>query len=342
MIRRALFAIAIVLLLPSLARSQGTRFDNIAFQQLSGGSLRTAGGAQIDVCTSVGSGVPCSPHATIYSDVALTLPLANFFFADALGNFGFYIAPGRYVMTITGQGLTARTLFLTASCEPTSVCTVTGAQTFSVAPTFSASPGFVMTSSTNVPNLNASLLLGNTWAAPGTIGGTTPGAATFTTATTSGIISTGGTFQPSSNDALSIGDATHRWVTLFLGEGGFYAEFLASGLSSNRIYTTPDAGGTLSLAAAEYCGATSGVTQACAKTPEVLPLIIYGDVTLNTATTQSITTLPFSNANYSCTGSDLTTAAGIVSFNTYANASVTIQESGGMNTDHLRYICVGF
>lgn len=111
---------------------------------------------------------------------------------------------------------------------------------------------------------------------------------------------------------------------------------------SNTI-TDPAATGTTSLAVAEACGATSGASQPCAKTVQTLPIIIFGDVTLNTATTQSITTLPFSGAaNYSCAGSDLTNAAGIVSFNTYATASVTIQESGGANTDHLRYTCVGF
>jgi len=37
----------------------------------------------------------------------------------------------------------------------------------------------------------------------------------------------------------------------------------------------------------------------------------------------------------------LTTATGIVSFNTYASASVTIVESGGVNTDKLRWSCIG-
>jgi hypothetical protein len=97
-----------------------------------------------------------------------------------------------------------------------------------------------------------------------------------------------------------------------------------------------------SIASVEYCGATSGGTQACTKTVKSTPLIVFGDVTLNTATSQSITKLPFTAATYSCTGSDLTNTAGIVSFNSYANASVTIAESGGGKTDHLRYMCVGY
>lgn len=111
--------------------------------------------------------------------------------------------------------------------------------------------------------------------------------------------------------------------------------------TATRTVNMPDASGTISYAAVKYCGATSGATQACAGTVEKLPFMVYGDVTLNTATTQSITTLPFTDGTFSCSGSDLTTAAGIVSFNTYAAGSVTIEESGGVNTDHLRYVCVG-
>lgn len=132
-------------------------------------------------------------------------------------------------------------------------------------------------------------------------------------------------------------------VGLLSGNISFKGRFTQPALTANRNWAQPDATGTLSLATIEDCGATTGATQACAKTVKLNPIAIFGDVTLNTATTQSITTLPFTSAaSYSCTGSDLTTATGIVSFNTYAAASVTIQESGGINTDHLRWMCIGF
>lgn len=51
---------------------------------------------------------------------------------------------------------------------------------------------FSVASTTNVANLNASSLSGATFAAPGTIGGGTPGAATFTTLTATGQVSLGG------------------------------------------------------------------------------------------------------------------------------------------------------
>jgi hypothetical protein len=47
---------------------------------------------------------------------------------------------------------------------------------------------FTVASSTAVANLNASLLLGGTWASPGAIGGTAPGSASFTTVSVNGQI----------------------------------------------------------------------------------------------------------------------------------------------------------
>lgn len=48
----------------------------------------------------------------------------------------------------------------------------------------------VVASTTKVANLNADLLDGTDWAAPGTIGGTTPGSANFTTVAAAGVVST--------------------------------------------------------------------------------------------------------------------------------------------------------
>jgi len=116
----------------------------------------------------------------------------------------------------------------------------------------------------------------------------------------------------------------------------------ASNFANGTTWTLPNSTGTVSEANVEYCGATSGATQACAKTMENLPLAVFGEVTLNGASSQSITALPFTAATYSCSGSDLTNTAGIVSFHAFANASVTIAESGGGTSDHLRYMCLGY
>jgi len=91
------------------------------------------------------------------------------------------------------------------------------------APLTSTSTGaftsITVTSTSQVANLNASLLLGNTWASPGTIGGTTPAAITTTglTVTTNGILinnaSPGISFYESDR-----GSNLKRWLLVADGE----------------------------------------------------------------------------------------------------------------------------
>lgn len=164
---------------------------------------------------------------------------------------------------------------------------------------------------------------------------------------TSGQISTNEAYEIANNLSFAPTNCPSGAVCMMptqkLGIGGStqFMGLLTHGNTANRTYTFPNVSGTASLAAVQYCGATSGGTQACANTVQTLPIIVWGDVTLNTASSQSITSLPFSGTTYSCSGSDLTNVAGIVSFNTYMSASVTIAESGGGTSDHLRYQCVG-
>ena len=146
---------------------------------------------------------------------------------------------------------------------------------------------------------------------------------------------------PTVGAAFQIGTSLMPYTSIVLGSAVNQSTQQSSLATANRTATWPDASGTPSLAAVEYCGATTGATQACAKTVQTLPIVVWGDVLLNGATTQSITTLPFTDTLYSCSGSDLTTAAGVVAFSSYLAASVTIQETGGANTDHLRFMCVG-
>lgn len=75
--------------------------------------------------------------------------------------------------SITDNGATVVTT------EPFSATTLTSTIAIGTAP-------LTVTSTTVVPNLNVSQLLGNTWASPGTIGGTTPGNATFNNLTING------------------------------------------------------------------------------------------------------------------------------------------------------------
>lgn len=108
---------------------QGYRYDNFVLKPLPAGGVTPVSGALITVCTSAGTGTPCTPKvANIYSDEALTVPLtgtggAGTTNSDANGNFGFYLAPGSYVVTVTGSGVTSYTIKITLPCAGT-ICSL--------------------------------------------------------------------------------------------------------------------------------------------------------------------------------------------------------------------------
>ena len=108
-------------------RAQGVRYDNIVLGPRGG----PVASANIAVCAAGAStsSAPCSPLATIYSNEALTQPLANPMQADSLGNYGFWAAPGHYVVQIYGTGLTTRTMNVFLPCDPSN-CSMSNA-TFS-------------------------------------------------------------------------------------------------------------------------------------------------------------------------------------------------------------------
>lgn len=87
-----------------------------------------------------------------------------------------YPSPTYNNVTIQGS-LTVPTINLSSLSVPQYTATAT-----------TGTPPFIVSSTTAVANLNASLLLGNTWAAPGAIGGTTPGSIAATTMSASGQI----------------------------------------------------------------------------------------------------------------------------------------------------------
>lgn len=96
------------------AQTKGLRYDNYVLQN-SGGVAQVGAGATITVCLSSATGTPCSPTTPIYGDEGLTSPLSNPLTADSNGVFGFYAPSGStYKITITGTGLTSRTIIWTA------------------------------------------------------------------------------------------------------------------------------------------------------------------------------------------------------------------------------------
>src|SRR6202163_723955 len=86
------------------ARAQGSRKDDIVFNAQG----RPMAGATVRVCTTAATGQPCTPLAQVYSDSALTQALANPLSADGLGNYNFYAAPGRYMIELSGPGITTK------------------------------------------------------------------------------------------------------------------------------------------------------------------------------------------------------------------------------------------
>lgn len=110
---------------------------------------------------------------------------------------------------------------------------------------------FVVASTTNVANLNASSLSGATFAAPGAIGGTTPAAATFTTVTANTSVTTplinvaSGDLQfttnttarffigtaaiyPNNNNAYDIGTSGLKFRDVFISRDPFFTGLTAA------------------------------------------------------------------------------------------------------------------
>ncbi len=245
------------------------------------------------------------------------------------GGSGSTVQPGAAVFTftpttITGSGIT--NLFasppsiggITPAASAFTTIRATGQITSTLA---SGTPPLVIASTDNISNLNASLLLNNTWAAPGPIGGTTPDAGTFNQLNVAGsggfsVTSPGGTLPTPGGGTGGIGITT-----------GAIPQF------------NPNNVGWFNIPNIQDCGTTS----TCANTQKSL-VIVRGSVAFPTATTVTVISLPFtSSASYSCTAGDATTAAGVVNATTYTSgASVTFTETGGANTDTMRYICAGF
>jgi hypothetical protein len=100
----ALGALVVFSACATTARAQGSRKDDIVFNAQG----HPMAGASVRVCTSAATGQPCTPLAQIYSDPALTQALANPTSTDGLGNYNFYAAPGRYMIEISGPGITTK------------------------------------------------------------------------------------------------------------------------------------------------------------------------------------------------------------------------------------------
>src|ERR1035437_5411418 len=102
---RLFLILAILLATGGSLHAQGGYYRDIAYKKFNG-AIMVAPGASITICSSAGVGAPCTPKSTLFSNVGLTVSLANPVIADANGTFSFYATPGFYTYTINGPGLT--------------------------------------------------------------------------------------------------------------------------------------------------------------------------------------------------------------------------------------------
>jgi hypothetical protein len=208
------------LCLASAAQAQGVRYDNI----LLNAQGTPISGASVAVCTvAADTGTkPCAPLAPIYSDRGLTVPQANPFLTTGIGNYGFFAAPGTYLVQIYGGSLTTHVYTVTLPCDPSassgcgtaSGLSTTGAVstgTLSVSGNISAS-GTVSSSAGTAPGVSGTPTTGDcaNWASATALGdaGAACGAANAALKPVTGdsvrFVSTNGN---DSNDGLSWGTA---------------------------------------------------------------------------------------------------------------------------------------
>lgn len=160
---KKLIRLFLLLLIPTLASAQGSFFSSSA-QRTIQNFIAPIPGALITVCSSAGTGTPCSPTTPIYLDAGLTQQIpGSAFTADTNGNFGFYAPPGTYTYSITATGVTGQLFTAVLPFNTAANLTFTGTDIFTKQIISNATQGtapFSVASTTLVANLNAGLLGG--------------------------------------------------------------------------------------------------------------------------------------------------------------------------------------
>src|SRR5437016_1400657 len=137
-----IFVICVLMnLFISRSEAQGVHHQEIALKAttaagssgLSGSVMQPIPSAIITVCN--GSVLPitgstCTGLASIFSDAALSLALSNPFNADLNGNYGFWINPGSYIISVGGANITTYSYAITLACGVSSTCTYSGPMSF--------------------------------------------------------------------------------------------------------------------------------------------------------------------------------------------------------------------
>src|ERR1022692_2628517 len=127
-----LYIILLLTLAPLTAWGQGSRTDNIAL-----GPRGPVPNAHVAVCTQPANAttVPCSPLATLYTDLTMVLTAPNPLTADNQGNYHFYAADGDYTVQIYSPQISPPFVMrdVILPCDPND-CLVTNISVSSLTP----------------------------------------------------------------------------------------------------------------------------------------------------------------------------------------------------------------
>ena len=165
--RRRWFLIALVAFFAVVSVARGQGGIPASPIQIIDSLGRPRAGVTVTVCTSPGTGAPCTPLANVYTDTALTTQIVgSTVTTDGLGNLPvFYAADGVYKYTISGSGITpsgpfTATVSGTGNAHVAANNTFTGSNTFTqqiVSTVATGTAPFSIASTTQVTNLNAQL-----------------------------------------------------------------------------------------------------------------------------------------------------------------------------------------
>lgn len=93
------FLLGMMALLPMSLKAQGYMTGQVISP-----AGKPAAYATVRVCPYSGGGLPCSPLSSLYSDLALTQPIANPYTTDAFGNFSVAVASSTYIVQTSVTG----------------------------------------------------------------------------------------------------------------------------------------------------------------------------------------------------------------------------------------------
>lgn len=143
--------------------AQGVPHQNIAIGNNAGTAV-VLSNQPVYVCTSAGSGSPCLPRATIYSDSALTRPITQPLLTDSNGNFSFWASPGQtYYINIVPAGFSSLAYYWSAPvvCNTNGILTVNSNCYTTLARAFAACPSTGCTIDMRGDSSTAALALGS-------------------------------------------------------------------------------------------------------------------------------------------------------------------------------------